>query len=155
MVRLVVGLVVRRRYETCSHERNQRTWVHVNVRSVTVGSVGVCMLWKFNRRDISPLERVYLQQNKKGRQPRVKSVTPKLWWVEKTIKLLSKHPAYNLRPRAQYEIRRPPGYFVFESLFPITCHGEYYLKVPLRVLVQSTSRVSPTRPVPEKQISVG
>jgi len=32
---------------------------------------------------------------------------------------------------------------VFESLFPIRSHGEYYLKVPLRVLVESTSRVSP------------
>jgi hypothetical protein len=30
-----------------------------------------------------------------------------------------------------------------ESLLPIRSHGEYYLKVPLRVLVKSTSRVSP------------
>ena len=35
---------------------------------------------------------------------------------------------------------------VFESLFLIRSHGEYYLKVPvpLRVLLESTSRVSPT-----------
>jgi hypothetical protein len=33
---------------------------------------------------------------------------------------------------------------VSESLFPIRSHGEYYLKVPLRVFVESTSRVSPT-----------
>ncbi len=35
-------------------------------------------------------------------------------------------------------------FIVSESLFPIRSHGEYYLKVPLRVLVESTSRVSST-----------
>ena len=35
-------------------------------------------------------------------------------------------------------------FIVSESLFPIRSHGEYYLKVPLRVLVESTSRVIPT-----------
>ncbi len=34
-------------------------------------------------------------------------------------------------------------FVVSESLFPIRSHGEYNLKVPLRVLVESTSRVSP------------
>jgi hypothetical protein len=35
-------------------------------------------------------------------------------------------------------------FIVSESLFPTRSHGEYYLKVRLRVLVESTSRVSPT-----------
>ncbi len=35
-------------------------------------------------------------------------------------------------------------FIVSESLFPIRSHGEYYLIVPLRVLAESTSRVSPT-----------
>ena len=35
-------------------------------------------------------------------------------------------------------------FIVSESLFPTRSHGEYYLKVPLWVLVESTSRVSPT-----------
>jgi hypothetical protein len=34
-------------------------------------------------------------------------------------------------------------FIVSESLFPIKSHGEYYLKVPFRVLVESTSRVHP------------
>ena len=39
---------------------------------------------------------------------------------------------------------RSSTFIVSESLFPIRSHGEYYLKVLLRVLVESTSRVSPT-----------
>ncbi len=42
---------------------------------------------------------------------------------------------------------RSSTFIVPESLFPIKSHGECYLttsKVPLRVLVESTSRVSPT-----------
>jgi hypothetical protein len=35
-------------------------------------------------------------------------------------------------------------FIVSESLFPIRSHGEYYLKVPLWVSVESTSRGSPT-----------
>jgi hypothetical protein len=37
---------------------------------------------------------------------------------------------------------RSSTFIASESLFPIRSHGEYYLKVPLRVLVESTSRVS-------------
>jgi hypothetical protein len=37
---------------------------------------------------------------------------------------------------------RSSTFIVCESLFPIRCHGEYYFKVPLRVLVVSTSGVS-------------
>jgi hypothetical protein len=39
---------------------------------------------------------------------------------------------------------RSSTFIVCESLLPIRYHGEYYLKVPLRVLVESTSSVSPT-----------
>ncbi len=34
-------------------------------------------------------------------------------------------------------------FIVSESLFPIRSHGEYYLKVPLRILIGSTSKFSP------------
>ena len=37
---------------------------------------------------------------------------------------------------------RSSTFIVSESLFPIRSHGEYYLKVPLRVLVESTSFIS-------------
>ena len=36
---------------------------------------------------------VYFQLNKKGRKPRVKSVTLQLWWVENPIKLLDEYPS--------------------------------------------------------------
>ncbi len=39
---------------------------------------------------------------------------------------------------------RSSTFIVSESLFPIKSHGEYYLKVPFRVLVESTHRVTPT-----------
>ena len=38
---------------------------------------------------------------------------------------------------------RSSTFIVSESLFPIRSHGEYCLKVPLRVLVEYTSRVRP------------
>ncbi len=38
---------------------------------------------------------------------------------------------------------RSSTFIVSESLFPIRSHGQYYLKVPLGILVESTSRVSP------------
>ncbi len=40
---------------------------------------------------------------------------------------------------------RSSTFIVSESLFPTRSHGEYYLKVPLMVLVESTSRC-PTLP---------
>ncbi len=42
------------------------------------------------------------------------------------------------------ERARSSTFMVSESPFSIRSHGEYYLKVPLIVLVESTSRVSPT-----------
>jgi hypothetical protein len=38
---------------------------------------------------------------------------------------------------------RSSTFIVSESLFPIRSHGEYYLKVPLRVLVEFSNPVSP------------
>ncbi len=45
IVRLVTGLVVTpESRDLVRLERNQNTWVHVNVRIVGVGRVGVCMM---------------------------------------------------------------------------------------------------------------
>ena len=43
---------------------------------------------------------------------------------------------------------RSSSFIVSESLFPIRSHGEYYLKVPLQVLVESTSRVTAPHTTP-------
>ena len=55
--------------------------------------------WKLKMRDLHTSHTlgsswlVYFQLNKKGRKPRVQSVTLQLWWVEKPIKLLDEYPS--------------------------------------------------------------
>ena len=62
---------------------------------------------------------------------------------ERVTTFLTDTSSWNSDSSCARQRARSSTFIVSESLFPIRSHGEYYLKVPLRVLVESTSRVDP------------